>query len=491
MKEMFCTSCNIQFSSMKTYRGHKEFYCAMRHRSKEMSPRGQGSESVEPPASGVPGPMLPAGVPPPGTVLPPGTAFPVQGLLGGSIPMPPAQTPQGMVIATPVVGPDGLTNVTFNVPTIVMPPVLGIPPTNSVQAHQGSSPTTNKPAAAAGSAGSAATGGELPLDLSKKKEGDEDSSSPSKRSDNSSPAEMKPLIVKNERDQEPEDLSTKSSSKSAKSPVASLSSSRPSTPGSQAGSQRSSPAANRLEQHASPQLVPGIPGLPHPAMVNPALLAAAMQSQQAQVAAFSAQAAHLAAAAAAAASISKCTECNIVFYKHENFIIHKEHYCSGRRRKNSGKDSDAGHGDSTPMIGDRPPMDLASPRSSDSSSPIVALNGSAEAIAALSAKAISDVLTVEESLLQYFCHPCKIKFSSHDTLKAHQEYYCPARAAVEAQSSTGDRGLGGAGGSRSPAGSSAGSHSGADTPDSEGNYPCQYCNNTYPSSRLLKHHFCK
>ena len=31
------------------------------------------------------------------------------------------------------------------------------------------------------------------------------------------------------------------------------------------------------------------------------------------------------------ASISKCVDCNIVFYKHENYLIHKRHYCSGRQ----------------------------------------------------------------------------------------------------------------------------------------------------------------
>lgn len=28
---------------------------------------------------------------------------------------------------------------------------------------------------------------------------------------------------------------------------------------------------------------------------------------------------------------SKCLECNIVFYKHENYIAHKKHYCSARK----------------------------------------------------------------------------------------------------------------------------------------------------------------
>ena len=79
--------------------------------------------------------------------------------------------------------------------------------------------------------------------------------------------------------------------------------------------------------------------------------------------------------------------------------------------------------------------------------------------------------------MQFFCHPCKIKFSSHDTLKAHQEYYCPARGSPEGKDGAGAR--------------SPGSSCGGETSDIEGTFPCQYCGNCYATNRLLKLHFCK
>ena len=451
IQEMFCASCNIQFSSVKTFKGHKEFYCSMRNNVKPEVERTQRDAATAQAIAA--SQVLTNGVPPPGTILPPGTAFPVQGMLpNGSIAMPLAQTAQGMVIATPVIGPNGVTNVTFNVPTVIMPPVVDMQ-SNSVQAHQGS--PTAAPKSNATPTASSTGKGELPLDLSRKN----GESSPKKSTVKVETVSSPNAAVKKEvEDEGPEDLSTKSSIKSSKSPVQSLSS-RPSTPISQAGSHRSSPGSSRLE-----------PPMPtHPSMPNAALMAAAAAAAMLPnpAATFTQM-----AAAAAVNNISKCAECNIVFYKHENFIIHKEHYCSGRRRRSSGRETDSSDHLHAPE--DRPP-ELVSTRSSNSSSPIAAVNGSAEAVSSMAA--IPDVLTVQESLLQFFCHPCQIKFSSHDTLKAHQEYYCPARGSSETKDGTG---------SRSP-----GSSSGGDTPEIEGNFPCQYCGNCYASNRLLKLHYCK
>ena len=93
MQEMFCAACNIQFSSMKTYNGHKEFYCSMRNNSKQDIERSQRDAAAQVIATRQ---VLANGVPPPGTILPPGTAFPVQGMLpNGSIAMPLAQNRTG------------------------------------------------------------------------------------------------------------------------------------------------------------------------------------------------------------------------------------------------------------------------------------------------------------------------------------------------------------------------------------------------------------
>ena len=155
--------------------------------------------------------ILSNGVPPPGTILPPGTVFPVQGMLpNGSIAMPLAQTPQGVVMATPIVDVNGVTKVTFNVPTMIMPPVLEMP-NNSLQAHQ-RSPTTAGKGSATPSSTASNSKEELPLDLSKK-----NSESPVKSENVKTETAASPDgVVKKEKEEEeePEDLSTKSSIKS-------------------------------------------------------------------------------------------------------------------------------------------------------------------------------------------------------------------------------------------------------------------------------------
>ncbi|KAL1124601.1 hypothetical protein AAG570_001225 [Ranatra chinensis] len=95
---------------------------------------------------------------------------------------------------------------------------------------------------------------------------------------------------------------------------------------------------------------------------------------------------------------SKCQECNIVFYKHENFVAHKKHYCSARKIPD-------------PSSADK----LGSPGESKSPAP--------------SSAALPT--TSKPTMYQFICAPCGIKFTSYDNLTAHQTYYCPKRAAVE------------------------------------------------------------
>ena len=157
------------------------------------------------------------------------------------------------MIATPVLGPNGMTNVTFNVPTVIMPPVVDIQ-NNSMQAHQGSPTAAAKGAAIPSTANTSKE--ELPLDLSKKNSESSTKKHGARIETVSSPDDS----LHKEMEEQPEDLSTKAS----KSPVQSLPS-RPSTPISQSGSHRSSPSCSRLEP----------PMQTHPAMPNAALMAAA------------------------------------------------------------------------------------------------------------------------------------------------------------------------------------------------------------------------
>ncbi|XP_048518553.1 zinc finger protein ush isoform X3 [Dendroctonus ponderosae] len=90
--------------------------------------------------------------------------------------------------------------------------------------------------------------------------------------------------------------------------------------------------------------------------------------------------------------VSKCKECNIVFCKHENYLVHKKHYCFARPTE-----------DDASKTSGSPPV---SPRSGGTTSPAAQYQ-------------------------QLICLACGIKFTSPDNLNAHQQYYCLKRNETE------------------------------------------------------------
>ncbi|XP_044742618.1 zinc finger protein ush isoform X2 [Chrysoperla carnea] len=91
--------------------------------------------------------------------------------------------------------------------------------------------------------------------------------------------------------------------------------------------------------------------------------------------------------------VSKCKECNIVFCKHENYVIHKKHYCSARLQEDES-------GGTTSKTATSPPT-----------SPIQSV----------------DKVSPTGQYQQLICAACGIKFTSLDNLNAHQAYYCLKR----------------------------------------------------------------
>lgn len=170
-------------------------------------------------------------------------------------------------------------------------------------------------------------------------------------------------------------------------------------------------------------------------------------------------------------SVSRCVECNIVFYKHENYLIHKEHYCSGRR---GNKDSGSSDSDN----GDQEGKDSESSEPSKSSS-------SVENLAKLKSEASvkhkdepqQDSVSGSEVCYKFYCIPCKIKFSSAGTLKAHKEFYCPH--GKDSNDNSSDKDSLNRDGERS-------------SPNSNdfSTYQCENCKNEFSSARLLKLHIC-
>uniref|UniRef100_A0A1B0G172 Zinc finger protein ush n=1 Tax=Glossina morsitans morsitans TaxID=37546 RepID=A0A1B0G172_GLOMM len=86
--------------------------------------------------------------------------------------------------------------------------------------------------------------------------------------------------------------------------------------------------------------------------------------------------------------VSKCKECNIVFCKYENYLAHKQHYCSARNQEASDSDS---------KVSSTPPVGAAA--TSTEATPV--------------------------AYQQLICAACGIKYTSLDNLRAHQNYYCP------------------------------------------------------------------
>ncbi|XP_065358775.1 zinc finger protein ush [Calliphora vicina] len=105
--------------------------------------------------------------------------------------------------------------------------------------------------------------------------------------------------------------------------------------------------------------------------------------------------------------VSKCKECNIVFCKYENYLAHKQHYCSARNQEPTEGDA---------KVSPTPPMTTGA----------------------------SPAETTPMAYQQLICAACGIKYTSLDNLRAHQNYYCPkgggvaaaAAAAVAANSET-------------------------------------------------------
>ncbi|XP_076340224.1 zinc finger protein ush-like isoform X2 [Tachypleus tridentatus] len=124
---------------------------------------------------------------------------------------------------------------------------------------------------------------------------------------------------------------------------------------------------------------------------------------------------------------NECRECNIVFYKYENYIAHKQHYCATRQQKlymsqsltQFRKDSNA-----TPL----PENDKAIPKTATllPAPVITTLPSIPSNVTEISCVSTSSP-TFTQSTYQFFCLPCGIKFTSLNNLQAHQMYYCPKR----------------------------------------------------------------
>ncbi|XP_076323315.1 uncharacterized protein LOC143232115 isoform X2 [Tachypleus tridentatus] len=115
---------------------------------------------------------------------------------------------------------------------------------------------------------------------------------------------------------------------------------------------------------------------------------------------------------------SQCIECNIVFYKYENYLIHKKNYCASRQQKTAANKVFTTNSvtKNTKSLQTKP-SDLKM-GSLDSSNEVLAVDNIPQTL---------PNQPTARQFYQFFCVACGVKFTSPKNLKAHQTYYCPKR----------------------------------------------------------------
>ena len=393
--ETFCKDCNIQFSSMSTYRGHREFYCKFRRQEKS-----EDNVSV-------------------------GSSPPNKDKLSPNLVSPPILLPKGLIQAGAIPHP-----LHFARSPLLM---QAIP--KELQALLAHHKEQDLPHASAVShALMKASTDELkqaddqPLDLSTTKSKNLTESDDEHKSKASSP-----IIHKAEQRITPEH--------------------------SPDSNQHLSPGLQRQDIHGDTGKVIGPPGK---ATLKVPMFPAAQVTYVKNKPIPPMQ------------MVSRCVECNIVFYKHENYLIHKEHYCSGRRGGVSmaGEDN---HRMEQEMI-ESPSKSQISPGQKSAPPDVTKSRDNISPSSPKLPKGNNSPgqLKPNELCYLFYCIPCNIKFSSSGTLKAHKEFYCPhgkdndTSCVVKEADADSDR----------------------TSSDNSDLYRCDMCHSEYTSARHLKLHFC-
>lgn len=427
-QDTYCQDCNIQFSSFSTYKCHKEVYCSKRF-------VGVGAPSPSPK-------LISPGSDPGRLMLSPATLQ--QAMIGAT-----AKTSNGqprVILAPPIlVSSKESSDINYSYPTVIVQPVLptlGERKTPPKELRESRVSTSSSP--------------DMPLDLSTSK-------SDSPKSSFSTTSKAKTDI---EEEQTKElDLSIKVKEERL-SPKSSSSMSPPSRQMVTPKSSPSSPNSQRSDEHSMSEL-PRLMASPIPPLITVPQLSYMGKPVP-----------------ALPHSVSKCTDCNIVFYKRENYLIHKKHYCSSRQNKSTSEDEDG----SAELLSRRHAIgarSIATPeRTHSTESSEKSPQGKTEVKEPVTpgqtakspqSEKLSPSRTREagEIIYRFYCVPCKIKFSSASTLQAHKEFYCPHGKESE-HTIVGKYRM-----------------EGKSSPKSdEEAIKCPRCEVMMPSSRHLKMHFC-
>lgn len=433
-QDRYCAECDIRFSSQKTYRAHKMHYCSSRHMIKSAVNSGTGLPTSSKTASSCTSGSSPTS--------------PVDNTTCRTPPSPHAPPPQQPFLALPtnpiIIVPYSLVRSASVLPALLPGSNLPNPDTPCFLMPNGTlQPMTQALCAASTSA----TQPEISKSTSKSKE--------SIQRDTTVPLDLSIKRPLEARDSVIDLADGHNEKKRSLTPekgegVSSMHGSPPSTPVSQPRespslsispkrkhdtetSRSSSPRLSRLtpksatdgdRSQTSPESANlsgpfGIPSALHPLLLRAGSLSLLPPDLQLRLASGDIPAIPAAAAPQVLVKqgVSKCKECNIVFCKHENYVVHKKHYCSARSQE-----------DENSKASGSPPV---SPGSLGTTSPA-------------------------GQYQQLICLACGIKFTSLDNLNAHQAYYCLKRNEHEVRRCVKCRGIAEPGHQCVPSGTLAG-----------------------------------
>lgn len=509
--ETFCKECRIQFSNLHTFKCHKEHYCAQR-RKKALADPSAFAAMFHSPFSfhdtakvGIPSALQMAALNQGGLVLP--------GAAGDT----PGTGTATVLLSAPVLTASGMANIAISVPTMLMQPMvtgqdvvaaLTSPrPKKSPEKHQprqsSSSQRSPHPLPLAHYLNlpttSAADYTRALEELHKSKDFTTVKTS-SAQDDH--PLDL--TITKKEIKSETESCKEEVHSTFLQPDTVGALDARRTTHLSSQPSRTSDDSNSPLSPvgHTTPKIEPDVPPkqvlrsdhlapnsmlvqvLPHPSILVPPT---SFISMPLAVSPPSACGAPL-SPSSKPNGISKCADCNIVFYKHDNYLIHKKHYCSAKRRMSIQSGSTI---ESTPLAVEtdsKPqPVTQHPPSPSPLQSPPIKVKKEPEKEFVVSPKQseVSHSKHSGEVKYKFYCVPCRIKFSNSSILEAHKEYYCPAgkdsEQSVIVQTTSSDI---------APVLSPRDDHEHTSPDSPQDEFACTRCNSIFVSSRLLRLHMC-